>query len=143
MTIFVFEWVENIVGKGENAGFSFSHSVFKRLLSQGREKWGLCGKELKEGCLCHFYDILDIIFDNWLKPFPNKPLFLRVCSKSLMKTLWEMKNLLVTDFLFFSQSVFHPFGKLSVIFINLKMSSAKSLSLEESKILSFGKGLNL
>ena len=32
---FVFGWVENIVGKGENAGyqdFSFSHRVFKRLL---------------------------------------------------------------------------------------------------------------
>ena len=29
--------VENIVGKGENAGiFSFSHNVFKRLLFQGR-----------------------------------------------------------------------------------------------------------
>ena len=26
--------------------FSFSHNVFKRLLSQGRQKSGLCGKEL-------------------------------------------------------------------------------------------------
>ena len=39
--------VENIVGKAENAGylvtsiFSFPHNVFKRLLSQGREKSGL------------------------------------------------------------------------------------------------------
>ena len=42
--------VENIVGKGENAGykhFSFSHNVFKRLLFQGREKFGLFGKGLK------------------------------------------------------------------------------------------------
>ena len=35
----VTDWVENIVGKGENAGyqhFSFSHNVFKKLLFQGR-----------------------------------------------------------------------------------------------------------
>ena len=30
---FVLGWVENIVGKGENAGFS--HDVFKRFLCQG------------------------------------------------------------------------------------------------------------
>ena len=39
MMIFVFDndKTENIVGKGENATsiFSFSHNVFKRLLSQG------------------------------------------------------------------------------------------------------------
>ena len=36
---FVFYSIENIVGKGENAGysiFSFSHDVYKRPLSQGR-----------------------------------------------------------------------------------------------------------
>ena len=36
---FVLGRVENIVGKGENAGyqfFSFYHNVFKRLLLQGR-----------------------------------------------------------------------------------------------------------
>ena len=41
--ISVFDRVENIVGKGENAGLipalsPFSHNVFKRLLSQGRYK---------------------------------------------------------------------------------------------------------
>ena len=46
---FVVERVENIVEKGENAGyqyFSFSHNVFKRLLSQSRENPGLFGKDL-------------------------------------------------------------------------------------------------
>ena len=51
-----YDRIENIVGKGENAGyqhfllvtsiFSFSHNVFKMFLSQGCEKSGLCGKEL-------------------------------------------------------------------------------------------------
>ena len=47
--------VENTVGKGEIAhyeqllitsNFSFSHSVFKRLTSQGRQKVSLCGNGL-------------------------------------------------------------------------------------------------
>ena len=37
--------VENIVGKGENAG---SHNVFKRLIFQGHLKSGLCGKGLSD-----------------------------------------------------------------------------------------------
>ena len=48
--IFAFDRVENIVGKGENAGhqhFLFSDNVFKGLLTQGRYKAGLCCKELK------------------------------------------------------------------------------------------------
>ena len=47
--ISVFDRVENIVGKGEIActsNFSFSHNVFKRLLSQARQKLSLCGNGL-------------------------------------------------------------------------------------------------
>ena len=46
MIISVFDSVENIVGKGEIActsNFSFSHNVFKRLLSKVRQKVLLCG----------------------------------------------------------------------------------------------------
>ena len=48
--ISVFDRVENIVGKGEIActsNFSFSHNVFKRLLSQTRQKVSLCGNGFK------------------------------------------------------------------------------------------------
>ena len=56
MIISVFDRVENIVGKGENAGikvlvtsiFSFSHNVFKRPLSQTHQKASLCGNGLKQ-----------------------------------------------------------------------------------------------
>ena len=37
---------ENTVGKGEMCNFSFSHSVFKSLVSQGRQKVSMCGKGL-------------------------------------------------------------------------------------------------
>ena len=49
MIISVFDRVEKIVGKGEIActsNFSFSHYVFKRLLSQRRQKVSLCGNGL-------------------------------------------------------------------------------------------------
>ena len=65
MMVFVFDRVENIVGKGENAGlsliglktlwekekmmvtsiFSFSHFVFKGFFTKGWLKSGFCGKE--------------------------------------------------------------------------------------------------
>ena len=50
-------------------------------------------------------------------PFPNKPLFLRACCSSLLKTLREKEKLLVTRNFSFSHSVFYPLGKLSAIFI--------------------------
>ena len=52
MIISVFHRVENIVGKEEIActsNFSFSHNVFKRILSQRRQKVSLwqCVKKLR------------------------------------------------------------------------------------------------
>ena len=44
-----------------------------------------------------------------INPFPKKPLFLRVHSICLLKTLWENFS--------FSRSVFYQFGELSAIFI--------------------------
>ena len=43
------------------------------------------------------------------------------------------------QFFSFSYSVFYPFRELSAISSNSKLSSAKSLSLEESKICRLGK----
>ena len=59
------------------------------------------------------------------KAFSNKPWFLRACSTSRLKTLWEKEKLLVTSNFSFSHSVFHPFEKLSSIFINLKIVFCK------------------
>ena len=76
-----------------------------------------------------------------LNPFLNKPSFLRVCSTSLLKTLWELDKLLVT-------SNFYPFPRVFSTLLenflpylsNLKLMSANSFSLEESKICCLGKG---
>ena len=46
---------------------------------------------------CYYYYIyLFIHFFNHFSPLPNKPFFLRDCSKSLLKTPWEKEKLLVT-----------------------------------------------
>ena len=49
--------------------------------------------------------------------FQNKPWFLRVCSASLLKTLWEKEKLLVTSNFSFFHGVFFPVRELSAIFI--------------------------
>ena len=61
--------------------------------------------------------------------FPNKPLFLRVCNTSLLKTLWEKEKSLVT--------ILDNFSAFSS---NLELSSVKTLSLERFKISLLGKG---
>ena len=91
--------VENSVGEKEKLlimrNFSFSHSVFKRLVLQT------------------------------LNPFPNKPWFLRVCSASLLKTLREKEKLLLTSNFSFSHSVFEPFGEFFAIFIKFEIVFCK------------------
>ena len=49
-----------------------------------------------------------VIVWEWVNPFKNKPWFLRDCSASLLKTLWEKNKLLRTSNFFFSHSVFQP-----------------------------------
>ena len=56
-----------------------------------------------------------------------------------LKTLCEKEKLLVTSNFSFSPTVLYPFGQLSAILIKLKLSSANSFSLEESKICRSGR----
>ena len=79
---------------------------------------------------------------NGFKPFPNKPWFLRVCSKSLLKTLWEKDKLLVTSNLSLSHNVFYPSGELSDIFIKFEIVVCKRSQFGRVQNLSFEKGLN-
>ena len=60
---------ENIVGKGENAGYQH-FLLFPKCYQK-------------------------VSFTEVFNPFPNKPWFLRVCSTSLLTTLWEKEKLLV------------------------------------------------
>ena len=74
-----------------------------------------------------------------LNPFPNKPWFLCVCSRSLENSVGkgEIARSEQSPFpTLFSTRLknFPPFSS------NLKLLSAKSFSLEESKICCLGKG---
>ena len=73
-----------------------------------------------------------------VNPFRNKPLFLRACSKRLLKTLLEKEKL---------QRAISPFPTLFSTRLdtflpsssNWKLSAANSFSLEKSKMLRLGK----
>ena len=78
-----------------------------------------------------------------VNPFPNKPWFLRVCSTSPLKTLWEKEKLLVTSNFSFSHSVFYSFRKLSAIFIKFEFVVCRLFQFGRVLNLSFGKGLSL
>ena len=60
-------------------------------------------------------------------PFPNRPWFLCVCSKGLLKTVWEKEKLLVTNNFSFSHCVFNPSGELPAIFIKFKIVVCKTV----------------
>ena len=75
-------------------------------------------------------------------PFPNKPWFLRVCSTSLWKTLWEKEKLLVTSNFSFSHSVFNPFEELFSIIIKSEIVVCKLFQFGRVLNLLFGKRLN-
>ena len=92
---------------GKRSNFPFSHSVFKRPVSQGRQKVSLCGNGLN------------------LNPFPNKPLSLCVCSTSLLETLLEKEKLVMMSNFSFFHSVFYTFVELSAIFIKFKIDICK------------------
>ena len=63
--------------------------------------------------------------------FPNKPWFLRDCSTSLLKTLWEKEKLLKTSNFSFSHSVFYLSGEYSAI--------CNKLEIVVCKLVQFGR----
>ena len=68
-------------------------------------------------------------------PFPHNNTFWRPWETSLLKTLWEKEKLLVmSNFSFFHSVFFTCLDNFLPFSSNLKLSSANSFSLEESKI---------
>ena len=74
-------------------------------------------------------------------PFPNKSLFLPVCSTSLLKTLQEKEKLLMMSNFSFFCSVFYPLDELSAIFIQFDIVVCKLFQFGRVQNLLFGKGL--
>ena len=76
-------------------------------------------------------------------PFPNKPWFSCVYSRSLLKTLREKEKLLVTGNFSFSYSVFYPFGKLFGLFHQIWKCSMHHLSVWKGLKFVVWKGDNM
>ena len=91
------------------SNFSFSHSVFKWLVLQTRKNRGLFGKGLKPGPMLYKAWVhTQVSLCSNLNPLAHNDDFWRTGEKSLLKTLWEMKKILVTSIFFFSHNVFYP-----------------------------------
>ena len=109
-------WITNIFFSPHNVSYIF----------KAKNMQGLSYTEIIV-CKCFQFGHGDTFFVSrkCFNPFPNKPWFLRVCSTSLLKTLWENEKLLVTSVFSFSHSVFYPFGELSAIFIKFEIVVCK------------------
>ena len=73
-------------------------------------------------------------------PFPNKPWFLRVGRTSLENTVGKGEIARNKQFLLFPQCFLPVWRTFCHFLTNLKLPSANSFSLEESKICRLGKG---
>ena len=85
----------------------------------------------------------------WLSefsPFPtmfSKGFFFRVFKRSLLKTLWNKKKIVVTSISPFP-TMFSPLSKTNFKFsITFILSSANAFNFDQSKFFSFGKELIL
>ena len=79
--------------------FSYSLTVFRRRLSRVIEHPRFFGTGLKDFLLSLVKNVI-VIFGS-LNSFPNKPLFLHVCSESLMKIWWKKENACYEQFFLF------------------------------------------
>ena len=117
--------VENIMGEGENAGYQrfllfpqcFQKASYTELLKVGIVWYKI------NSVSASFLTKLSL--QGLINPFLNKPWFLRVCSRSPLKTLWEKEKLLITSNFSISHSDFYPFGELSAIVIKFEIVVCK------------------
>ena len=77
-----------------------------------------------------------------INPFQNKPWFLKVCSTSLLKKIWEKEKLRVMSNFSFSHSFSTCFENFWPFSSNLKLSTANSFQFGRVKNLLFGKNLS-
>ena len=122
----------NTVGKGENIGnqhfllFPQYCLPFTKQISYLQSHLFCCLHMLSIWTSLNFCHLVKKLSQTKIcllayNPFPKKPWFLRVCTNSLLKGLWEKEKLLVTSNFSFSHRVFYPFEELSAIFIKVKI----------------------
>ena len=135
-------------------GVVFSRSVFERLVLQTCKNQGLFGKGLMFNIVITIVRVENIVKKRMsekcrlqqcllglqtkvfsmgsvvkVNPFPNKPWILRVCSKSLFKTVGQGKNACDKQFLLFHQHFLTFYLEFLSFSSNLKLWSANSFSL--------------
>ena len=78
------------------SNFSFSHSVFKRLVSQGRQKMSLCGNGLSPHLSEHGSINEPCYAKKWLNPLPDMPILgSSNKDKMLKKKIWTNGDIII------------------------------------------------
>ena len=133
-------WVENIVGKGENASYQhfllFQQCFQKVSFSQS---W-LCGLELNTLDRTWLMYKMSFALDIFacckicvsLTLSQTSPGFYMSAVQVFLKTLWEKEKLLIMNNFSFSHSVFYPFRQLSAIFIIFEIVVCKLFQFRKS-----------
>ena len=117
-------------------------------LSSVFHQYGQCRSKIRLHILCSLIltytdHKTNFCCEKHFNPFPNKPLFLRVYSTNLLKTLWKKDKLLSTSNFSFSHIGFYPFGELYAIFIIFEIVICKLFQCGRVQNLLFGKGLRV
>ena len=116
MMIFVFDKFETLWEKVKmlvTCIFSFSHNVFKRLFTQGRQKSGLYGKELKA-----FADHNVIVAKKIISVFDR------------IEAMCEKEKILVTSIFPLFPQCFHKASPLRLLNVRIVLKSWRNVVFE-------------
>ena len=120
--------------KGENAGHQHFLLFPQCFLTNEKKKRNHHFSYIKfVVCKCfQFGPVLILSFGKEFKPFPNKRRFSRICCRSLLKTMWEKKKLLVTEHFLVFLPCFLPVWRNSCHFDRIWNCRLQSLSVWKS-----------
>ena len=125
------------------SNFSFSHTVFKRLMQQTRKNQNLFGKGLRCHLQCFEHgQVQNFVLCYRVDPLSHYDTFWRVWKKNLFKTLREKEKMLVTSIFSFSHNVLYSIKTEIIIYNIFILSSAIAFNLDKVKFLSSGNGLS-
>ena len=146
--------VENIVRKGENAGyqhFLLFPQCFQKSSSQGSFKFGIVWYRVnyilhpRTKCRITTFCLFPIMFSKGVflgsfNLFPNKPWFLHVCSTNILKTLLGKGAISCKEQVLLFPQCFLPFQKTFCHFIKFTIVICELFKFEELKICRLAKG---
>ena len=111
---------------------------FMSKLAVNDRHWNINKKLITSYLRC----ILQICMHSWLNSFPHTDAFWHLCSRWLLKTLWQKKKLLKTSKFLFRYNVFKNFSKYNLICSDFLYFCPHVSKVVLCRFVVFGKVLN-